>query len=333
MEKELLYSIIVPVYKVEKYIQDCLDSLRAQTYKNIEILLIDDGSPDKSGEICDKNASEDSRIKVIHKENGGVSSARFVGVQVARGEYILCVDSDDWISTDCVEKINNVVIQNGFPDVVTYGHYRMTEQGAIPIIPTVPAGFYSLDMKRETIFPQLIQNEKAEYYLPSVWGEVFCRDLIMPNMISSREAVIGEDMACAIPTIYHAKSMFVLDECLYYYRFNDESATKGKKVFPWNCPKILAEHLNSKMDLSDADFQAQVDRYVVHMLYNIACSQFNDSVRFKEIKKRIDNNLNDEFYKNVLQNCKFKLLSKGWIAHFILKKRLYLLMFLFNKIS
>ena len=102
--KELV-SIIVPVYNLEKYIEKCVRSLLQQTYTNVEIILVDDGSRDESGEICDRLASEDSRIKVIHKENGGLSSARNCGIENATGEYIMFVDGDDFISELMVEKL------------------------------------------------------------------------------------------------------------------------------------------------------------------------------------------------------------------------------------
>ena len=101
-----LISIIVPIYNVENYLQECIESLLIQTYRNLEILLINDGSTDDSGNICDEYAKCDSRISIVHKENGGLSDARNVGMKVASGEYYMFIDSDDYISHDLVEKIN-----------------------------------------------------------------------------------------------------------------------------------------------------------------------------------------------------------------------------------
>ena len=103
-----LVSVIVPIYKVEKYLNKCVDSIINQSYKNLEIILVDDGSPDKCGEICDKYAEKDSRVKVIHKENGGLSDARNAGIDIAKGDYLLFVDSDDWITSNICE----VLIKN-----------------------------------------------------------------------------------------------------------------------------------------------------------------------------------------------------------------------------
>ena len=96
-------SVVVPVYNVEKYLRKCIDSIINQTYKNLEIILVDDGSPDKCGEICDEYAKKDNRVKVIHKKNAGVSSARNDGIDNATGEYIIFVDSDDWLEDNAIE--------------------------------------------------------------------------------------------------------------------------------------------------------------------------------------------------------------------------------------
>ena len=124
MKKNNLISIIVPIYNVEKYLKKCIDSIINQTYKNLEIILVDDGSPDNCGKICDEYAKKDNRIKVIHKENGGVSSARNVGVENATGEYIGFVDSDDYIEKDMYEVlINNLKKENA--DISIISNYEV----------------------------------------------------------------------------------------------------------------------------------------------------------------------------------------------------------------
>lgn len=108
MEQKPMISIIVPVYKVEEFLSRCVDSLLAQTYENLEIILVDDGSPDNCGSICDAYAQRDPRVKVIHKENGGLSSARNAGLEIAQGEYIAFLDSDDWIEPEAYETMLNL---------------------------------------------------------------------------------------------------------------------------------------------------------------------------------------------------------------------------------
>ena len=119
-EKPLI-SVIVPIYKVEKYLNKCVKSIINQTYKNLEIILVDDGSPDNCGKICDKLAERDDRIRIIHKKNGGLSSARNAGIEIANGEYIGFVDSDDYIDNDMFETLyNNIKDNNADLSIIGY---------------------------------------------------------------------------------------------------------------------------------------------------------------------------------------------------------------------
>ncbi len=121
-----LISVIVPIYNVEKYLQKCVDSIINQTYKNLEIILVDDGSPDNCPKMCDDYAEKDSRIKVVHKENGGLSDARNVGMEVATGEYVSFIDSDDYISLDFYETLLETIVDND-SDIVECGVVKFYE--------------------------------------------------------------------------------------------------------------------------------------------------------------------------------------------------------------
>ena len=125
-------SIIIPIYKVEDYISKCIKSVIAQSYHNLEIILIDDGSPDRCGDICDDYAERDSRIRVIHRQNGGISAARNSGLEVATGEYVLFVDSDDYIHPDMVERMHDVAL-NKQADVVVCDYVKVNEDEEIEI--------------------------------------------------------------------------------------------------------------------------------------------------------------------------------------------------------
>ena len=120
---ENLISVIIPVYNAEKFLNKCLDSVIGQTYKNLEIILVDDGSQDDSGKICDEYAQKDNRIKVIHKENGGDSSARNTGLKMATGKYITTIDSDDWIELNAYEDMLKVLLEKNV-DIVRCGFYK-----------------------------------------------------------------------------------------------------------------------------------------------------------------------------------------------------------------
>jgi glycosyltransferase involved in cell wall biosynthesis len=123
----LKFSIIVPIYNVEKYLCICVDSILMQTYTNFELILVDDGSPDNCGLICDEYVQKDSRVKVIHKSNGGLVSARKAGAKIATGDYVVCVDSDDWISKDHLLKISEVIHKEN-PEIVCFSYYETDAQ-------------------------------------------------------------------------------------------------------------------------------------------------------------------------------------------------------------
>ena len=118
MSDKPLISVIVPVYNVERYLPRCIESILKQTYTNFELILVDDGTPDRSGIICDRYAEKDSRIRVIHKENGGVSTARNAGIDAAKGEWITFVDSDDWVSVKYLELLAECLDQNDYDLIV-----------------------------------------------------------------------------------------------------------------------------------------------------------------------------------------------------------------------
>lgn len=131
MEDKLI-SIIIPVYNVERYLRECIDSIIAQTYKNLEIILVDDGSSDKSGEICDEYSKKDSRIKVIYKKNGGLSDARNVALDIAKGDYIGFIDSDDYIEKDMFQILYNLAEEYN-AEISSISFYKMLENKVISV--------------------------------------------------------------------------------------------------------------------------------------------------------------------------------------------------------
>lgn len=128
---EAMVSIIVPVYKTKAYLSQCIESLLSQTYRSVEIILVDDGSPDECPALCDAYASKDKRIRVIHKGNGGLSSAREAGIRNAHGDYIAVVDSDDWLESNTIEECVEIALRND-ADCVMFGYVREYPQKSIP---------------------------------------------------------------------------------------------------------------------------------------------------------------------------------------------------------
>lgn len=209
---EPLISVIVPVYKVEKYLDRCVNSIRNQTYTNLEIILVDDGSPDKCGEMCDAYAKEDHRIKVIHQANAGVSKARNSGIDKSTGEYIVFVDSDDSIDPIFCEVLLNKILETGV-DVAGCGSYRVSRE---PLMKLKKNNFTII--KRPELMPYVLNDNFV-----AVWGRVYKRKAI--GDVRFPEGRLFEDSSTAYKFAENCDSIGCIDEEMYYYFKNTQSIT------------------------------------------------------------------------------------------------------------
>ena len=330
-EERPLFSVIIPIFNAEKSIIKCVDSVLNQDNLNYEIILIDDGSKDNSPKICDEYVSKYSKIKVLHKENGGVSVARRDGVEMSSGKYVICIDSDDWIGRNLFN--NAEIIINKFnPEIIIYGFKIEDIRGRIKENNPYRKGWYSRENIETEIFPILIQSEKCEYFHPSVCGAIFNRNLLLQNMIANDKASIGEDQASIIPTIAKAKSMYIMDGCYYYYQYNRNSITKKREPFEWSYPKIVNEHIAANIDLNKFDFRKQMYRKICHDFWNAAFSQFYSKKSYNFVKKDIFKHMEEEFYKRAIERAEFKGSNKAMFMINALRKRRIFLMYLYSKI-
>lgn len=328
----MFFSVIVPVYNVEKYLSKCIESILNQSYNDFELILVDDGSPDNSPKICDRYASQDSRVKVIHKNNEGVAIARKNGVDVAKGDFITFIDADDLITSDCLEKLSEI-IQSFSVDVIKFGFLIEKNDGSTYVSMPKFKGYFSKEGLEKNIYPLLIQNEQAQYLGTSVCAGVFRANILKPYMIANPQAKIGEDSACIIPTIAHSKSVYFLNEALYFYRYNFSSATKSHKVFDWNNPEIVAKHISEHIDSDLFDFKQQISRRVVHDVFNVAVTQFYQKKSYHCISENIKKELCRPFYSSCIKEASFRRNFKAQLMHFCLKKKLMLPIFFFSKIK
>lgn len=208
--KHKLISVIVPVYKVEKYLNKCVQSILNQTYHNLEVIIVDDGSPDKCPEICDDLASKDNRIKVIHKKNGGLSSARNAGIEIATGDYIAFVDSDDYIHEKMYEDMLQL-IQKHDADMCICNHEYIDEEGNL-----YPISFSSPIKNEVLTADQLFQKllEPAEWYYITAWNKLYKKEILDKNVFPVGK--IHED-AFSIHHIIGKCSKIVSTSKKYYY--------------------------------------------------------------------------------------------------------------------
>ena len=215
MNKPLI-SIIVPVYNVEQYLRQCIESIIRQIYKNLEIILIDDGSTDNSGKICDEYALKDDRIIIIHKQNGGVSSARNAGLKIAKGDYIGFVDGDDYIRNDMYEELYNTAIKTN-TELVVCNYLKGNENNWIT----------------NNVFPlqQILTIKEAFQYLykcESIYTKMFKKNIIN-NIFFDENIVYGEDRLFYIEAYKKIDKIGCLPSAKYFYRTNPNSSTQCRK--------------------------------------------------------------------------------------------------------
>lgn len=220
-----ILSIVVPVYNVECYLRRCLDSIIGQLYTNLEIILVDDGSTDSSGMICDEYAKKDKRIKVIHKGNRGLVSARKAGTMISTGEYITYVDSDDWIDCNMYDELMKEIIEND-ADIVTSGLYRDYIGHVVIETDNVSEGGYWKNQIVELIYPCVMYA--GEFYKAGinihVFNKIYKTDLLRKKQLEIDDEInVGEDAALVYPCILAANKIVVTHKCYYHYCARDNS--------------------------------------------------------------------------------------------------------------
>ncbi len=269
---ESLISVIVPVSNVEKYIERCLNSLINQTYQNIEIILIDDGSSDASGSICDSFSQKDSRIKVWHQEYAGVSDARNKGIDMSNGDYIVFLDSDDEADKNYVYKLYNTLVENDL-DISQCCLLRVREGKEInrQEVEKEVRIYSGLEMQMK-IF------DRNRYFTMCLCGKMFKRSLF--EGLRFPVGRINEDESLIYLLMYRASKVGIIDDYLYYYHYNCDSITERKyNIHRLDCFYMLEEK-----------FEFYQERGLQELANKTANEYFSQmSVVFNHKKEQIDN--------------------------------------------
>lgn len=322
------FSVVVPIYKVEKYLKECVDSLLGQTFKDFELILVDDGSPDNCPAICDNYAAADSRVRVIHKQNGGLVSARKAGAEIARGDYLIPVDGDDCVESNMLERVADVLKEKDY-DIVCFGYQRFP--GAEKTVYSFREGGYDKKQLESEIYPSLVTGVDGKRFPPSVWGKAYKRELVTPVQLSVPDEIrIGEDTCVTCTTLYLAESMYYLHEPLYKYRVENESMTRGKKnLFSWDEPFLRAEFYLKY--LPENEFGGQIARITAHSFFNVAVTVVRVK-KYREAKREIKQKLSEEKVREVLSRAEFKNNKKERLALYCLRRKSTFLIRLIAKV-
>lgn len=314
-----LISIIIPVYNVEQYLSKCLESIIKQTYNNIEIILIDDGSSDNSKKICDEYLQKDSRIVVIHKDNEGVSIARNTGLDIAKGEYISFIDADDYIDQDMYEFLLNNLIENN-ADISSCGYNKVFED-------RIEKGIGSdsnllldnVDAVKETI--------KKRNLFPSVWAKLYKKDCIgdirfNPSIKLSEDYLFCFETACRCQKYFHSKQSkynYVMRESsalhtIRYINYDDFKVSQFiLKQVERKYPELLGYAEIKSIEVS-IDLMYSIQVYQHNRNYEIEdeCMKFLDRMSNKDISSTkyrfllLIRKINDKVFKKIIK-CRFNL--------------------------
>ncbi len=324
--KKTQFSVIVPVFKAEKYLKECLDSLINQSFKDFELILVDDGSPDNCPEICDEYAEKYDFIKVIHKANGGSISARKAGAEVAVGEYIVYVDSDDWVSSDFLKVIYDAISETG-ADIVSMGYAEVRGDKTLIRGQNIESGYYDKGKLISEIYPRMIS--KKPYFtfgvFPSLCLKSIRRELILDLQENiPLEVNIGDDGALVYAALLKADSLNVIDKAEYYYRMNDTSMTHSFN--PKMIDRIIAlfGYYDTDFDKSLYNLDKQIKEYTAFLTMQVIFNELKAKDDIKMIRDRLYAYLKSKNIWKCWKGVKLPIKQKITL-HAVLRKNLWLL--------
>lgn len=291
-------SIIVPVYQVEKYIRQCVDSILAQTFTDFELILVDDGSKDKSGQICDEYARMDTRVKVIHKENGGAADTRNRGMDQAVGNYVMFVDSDDYIAPTMIEYLyQNILNENADIAVCNYLYFFENDRKKD----------FSTNVKSEVLTGKEIfyyrKNERNYGFWTVVWNKLMKRETV--GKVRFRSGKYYEDEFWANEIYQMDIKIVTIPDCLYYYRQHENSTMRQKKIAR-SLDLIEAYQERIYIYLKEQKYADQAYKVLVYSLEHLEESKrlvTNEAERKKYIQA-------EKCTKDVIKQLKKRKLSK-----------------------
>ncbi len=282
-----MVSVIVPIYNVEKYLAQCIESILHQDYSDLEIILVDDGSPDNCGLICDEYAEKDSRIRVIHKTNGGLSDARNAGIDICTGEYITCVDSDDLVGRTYISRMLGLITKE--VDMVVCAPLLFFDEKELEHISNGDAGapdvFSTVEALRELL------NQRGYDFEPSAWGKLYRRELFGDDL-RFPFGKYYEDLAVTYRLVDRARKIVRTKEKLYYYRQRNTSILNSK----FNEKKLsileIADEMHTYILHTHPELRKNVNSRVIsaycHILLQLPAESEWDALRhsiFQKVKE------------------------------------------------
>lgn len=298
MENLPLISVIIPVYNVEKYLEECVNSVLVQTYKNIEIILVDDGSTDSSGQLCDRFAEKHSNIQVIHQKNAGLSDARTAGLQRTTGKYVYFLDSDDYIAETALEKLC-LIAEADASDIVFFDAHSFLDESDEEIRQNYKRKNVYKTKSGIEIFAEMQNNSEIHSSVPLM---LIKKDLFSVNNLSFISGIYYEDMAFTFEALCLAEIVSQCTECLYFRRYRQNSIMTSKKnVKYFDSTVILYKHILQFIENNKLSENAAVKKYITRISFNV----FNNYNALSKSDKKTVAETFSEIKKDILKNNAF----------------------------
>lgn len=320
------FSVIVPIYNVEKFLRQCIESVMRQTYQNFELILVDDGATDSSGKICDEYASQSDKIQVIHKNNGGLVSARRTGVLAANGKYIAYVDGDDWVA-DCWLLEVSRIIDKHHPDIVEFNAYKNIDGKNIELKTSHYRGFFDKNEVAERIIPSMLFDRQQRFFtfgiLPAVWSKIIRTDILKENLCTEDRISFGEDVACIYNSILICESFYGIEKSLYYYRQNNQSMTKAYDAKRFDRLEILFEYLKKNLLPKNITLEKQYDAYVLFCILYAALNEAKSDADFSDMAVNFEQGLKNIGMKGFVEQTTIGIGIPWSIMLYLMKKEKY----------
>ena len=264
----MLFSVIIPIYNVEEYLGRCLDSIKAQTFQDFELILVDDGSTDSCPAICDEYVKNDSRARVIHKPNGGLISARNTGLFASHGDYILYIDGDDWAKPDMLSFIHDRLAESPVRlDMVVFAADEIYEDHVGEINNRLPEGYYDKERMQKDIYPYLFSDRRHGFHQGEViyahtWDKACRRELVLEHYARNEKIRMFTDVAYVYECLLYADQIYVCNEHLYNYnKTNVTSITAGKRTYLKENFTILVSYLKERLSGYSPSIDRQLNDY------------------------------------------------------------------------
>lgn len=321
-------SIIVPVYNVEAYLERCILSLLRQCYSDLEIILVDDGSTDNSLFLCQQYARQDARIKLVQKANGGLSSARNAGLDVATGGYVSFVDSDDWVAPETYQRMAELIEQYS-PDMVRFGYRKMMngsviEQCCLPYDTGLYTGESLRCIQLDTISNEFILDYGRQRIL-SAWGAVFRRSLLEDcrlRFVSERK-ILNEDYLFILQTILAVKSLYVCNGVFYHYDTRTNSLSTCYRTNMYERKQHLYMGYCNALPEKSPEVESRLRNFYIDCIYDCIVNECNSARPAREAVQEIKRLLGDEYLQRCLRlNRSFAVSKKTQGICFLMRNRM-----------